>query len=249
VSAKLIVSIAGTARSFESLSLIEVKLIAAHEAAAQGNSILAPSAPPLLALVPHDPETIVTVFDLAETARELDRDGIFRYSWARARSMGFLTLARLLPIGFRLVPQLRGLGIAGLGLMLAAAELRHVADRGFRAVALHWQLSDFLVATGDSGWLYRYIGLARSYGLRAGMCSHDVRRALQLAEQLSGLDFVIAPLSAAGFRMTPDREGCEAVIKRRRVDVLPHLGSLNTIDPKDCAYAESLGLTRFVVDF
>jgi hypothetical protein len=248
MSAKQIVSIASANRSVEGLSLIEVRLIAAHVAAAQGNGILAPSEPTILALLPRDPETIVTVLDLAETARDLEHAGIWRHGWARTRSIGPLTLARLIPTGFRLGPQLLRSGNAGLGLMIAAAELRYVADRGFRAAALHWQLSDFLVAAGDSGWLSRYIGLARSYGLRPGLCSHDVRRALLLAEQFSGLDFIIAPLSAAGFRMTPDRETCEAVLRQRRVDVLPHLGSVTTLDPKDCEYAESLGLTRFVVD-
>lgn len=248
MSAKQIVSIAGAARLVEGLSLTEVRLIAAHEAAAQGNGVLAPYEPALLALLPRDPETIVTVLDIAEAARSLEHSGILRYAWARARGLGPLTVARLLPTGIRLGPQLLRLGIAGRGLMLVAVELRHVADRGFRAAALHWQLSDFLVAAGDSGWLSRYIGLARSYGLRPGLCSHDVRRALQVAEQLRGLEFVIAPLSAAGFRMTPDRETCEAAIRRRRADVLPHLGSLSALDPKDREYAEGLGLTRFVVD-
>lgn len=248
MSVKQIVSIAGVTRSVDGLSLAEIRLIAAHEAVAQGNGVLAPYEPALLALLPRDPETIVTVLDIAETARSLEYSGALRYAWVRARGLGPLTMARLLPTGLRLAPHLLRLGIAGRGLFLVAAELRHVADRGFRMAALHWQLADFLVATGDSGWLSQYVGVARRYGLRAGLCSHDVLRALQLAERLRGLEFVIAPLSASGFMMTPDREACEVAIRRRRVDVLPHLGSLSALDPKDCEYAESLGLTRFVVD-
>ncbi len=248
MSTAQIVSVASAVRSVEGLSMTDVRLIAAHEAAAQGSAILAPYEPTLLASLPRDPETIVTVLDLAETARDLEHDGMPRYGWARARSLGPLTLARLLPIGFRLGLQLLQFGTAGLGLMLVAAELRHVTDQGFRAAALHWQLSDFLVATGDPAWLYRYISLARMYGLRVGLCSNDVGRALQLAEQLRGLDFVIAPLSAAGFRMTPDRGTCEAAIRRRTAELLPHLGSLSALDPRDRAYAEDLGLSRFVVD-
>jgi len=243
-----VVSIASVTRPFDGLSLTEVRLIAAHEAVAQRHGVLAPYEPALLGLLPRDPETIITVLDIAETARDLEYHGILRYAWARARGLGRLTVARLLPTGVRLGPQLLRLGTAGWGLMLVAAELRHVADRGFKVAALHWQLADFLVAAGDSGWLSHYIHVARSYGLRPGLCSHDVRRALQLAEQLSGLEFVIAPLSAAGFRMTPDREACEAAIRRRRADVLPHLGSLSALDPKDREYAEGLGLTCFVVD-
>ncbi len=138
--------------------------------------------------------------------------------------------------------------MAGLGLMLVAVELRHVADHGFRAAALDWQLSDFMVSVGDPWWLSRYIALTRGYGLRAGLCSNDVGRVLRLASELRGLDFVIAPLSAAGFRMTPDRSTCEGAIRRRRIELFPHLGSLSAVDPEDRAYAESLGLTRVVVD-
>jgi hypothetical protein len=248
MSAKQIVSVASATRTVEGLSLTDVRLIAAHEATARGDTILAPYEPALLASLPRDPDTIVTVLDIAETARGLEHGGIPRYGWARVRSLGPLTVARLLPTGLRLGPHLSRSGIAGLGLMLVAAELRHVADQGLRAAALHWQLSDFLVAAGDPGWLSSYISLARGYGLRTGLCSNDVGRALQLAGELRGLDFVIAPLSAAGFRMTPDRSACEAAIRRRRAEVLPHLGSLSTLDPADRAYAEGLGLTRFVVD-
>lgn len=239
---------ASAAPSVEGLSLTDVRLIATYEAAARGDAILAPYEPALLACLPRNPETIVTVLDIAETSRGLEHGGIPRYGWTRARSLGPLTMARLLPTGLRLAPQLWRSGIAGLGLMLVAAELRHIVDQGFRAAALHWQLSDFLVAAGDPGWLSRYIRVARGYGLRAGLCSNDVGRVLRLAGQLRGLDFVIAPLSAAGFRMTPDRSACEAAIGQRRTEVLPHLGSLRTIDPTDRAYAEGLGLTRFVVD-
>jgi hypothetical protein len=225
-----------------------MRLIAARKAATQGDGVLAPYEPALLELLPRDHETIVTVLDIAETARNLEQRGILRYAWSRGLSLGPFTLARLLPTGLRLGLQLLRLGIAGWGLLLVAAELRQIADRGFRNVALHWQLSDFLVATGDSAWLSRYIGIARSYGLGPGLCSHDLRRAFHLVEQCGGLDFVIAPLSASGFRMTPNREACEVAIRRRRVDVLPHLGSLTALDPKDRDYAETLGFTRFVVD-
>lgn len=243
-----VVSIASVTRPFDGLSLTEVRLIAAHEAVAQRHGVLAPYEPALLGLLPRDPETIITVLDIAETARNLEYHGILRYAWVRARGLGPLTVTRLLPTGLRLGPEVLRLGIAGRGLLLVAAELRHVADRGFGMAALDWQLADFLVATGDARWLSHYAGVARRYGLRAGLCSHDLRRALQLAERTRGLEFVIAPLSASGFRMTPNREACEAAVRQRRVDVLPHLGSLGTLDPKDCEYAESLGLTRFVVD-
>jgi hypothetical protein len=132
--------------------------------------------------------------------------------------------------------------------MLVATELRHVADHGFRAAALHWQISDFLVATGNLGWLRGYISLARRCGLRSGLWSNDVGRALQLADELRGFDFVIAPLSAAGFRMTPNQSACEAIIRRRRAELIPDLGSLNTFDPADYVYAQGLGLDRFLVD-
>ncbi len=245
---KQIVSIAGASRTVDGLSSVDIRLIAAHEAVAQGSGILTPYEPVLLGLLPRGSEIIVTVLDIAETARTLEHSGVLRYAWTRARGLGPRTLARLLPTGLRLGTQVLRLGIAGRGLFLVSAELRHIADRGFRMAALHWQLADFLVATGDSGWLSHYVAVARRYGLRAGLYSHDVRRALQLAERLRGLEFVIAPLSASGFMMTPDREACEVAVRQRRVDVLPHLGSLSTLDPKDCEYAESLGLTRFVVD-
>jgi hypothetical protein len=248
VSASRIVSIGGVRSAVDGLSSVEAQLIAAHEAVARGDAILAPYRPALLASLPRDPVTIITVLDIAEAARSLEQEGVARYSWARARSLGPLTVARLLPTGLRLGSQMLGSGIAGLGLMLVAAELRHVADHGFRAAALHWQLSDFLVATGDRGWLARYVSVARGYGLRAGLCSNDVGRALQLAGELRDFDFVIAPLSAAGFRMTPHQSACEAIIRRRRAEVIPHLGSLSTFDPADLAYAQGLGLDRFVVD-
>ncbi len=247
MSVTQIVSV-GSVGSVEGLSVTDVRLIAACEAAARGDTILTPYEPALLASLPRDPETIVTVLDIAETARGLEHSGIPRYGWARARSLGPITVARLLPTGLRLAPHLSRWGIAGLGLMLVAAELRHIADHGFRAAALHWQLSDFLVAASNPGWLSRYISVAHGYGLRAGLCSNDVGRALQLADEIRGLDFIIAPLSAAGFRMTPDRSACEAAIRGRRAEVLPHLGSLSTLDPEDRAYAEDLGLNRFVVD-
>jgi hypothetical protein len=248
VSASRIVSIEGVRSAVDGLSAVEVQLIAAHEAAARGDAILVPYKPALLASLPRDPVTIITVLDIAETARDLERGGILRYGWMRIRSLGFLTAARVLPTGVQLGLQLSRLGIAGLGLMVGAAELRHAADLGFRAAALHWQISDFLVATGDRGWLSRYVGVARGYGLRAGLCSNDVGRALQLAGELRGLDFVIAPLSAAGFRMTPHQSACEAIIRRRMAELIPHLGSLSTFDPADLEYAQGLGLDRFVVD-
>jgi len=242
------VSIAGVRSTADGLSPIEAQLIAAHEAVAQGDAILAPYEPALLASLPRDPGTIITVLDITDTARRLERDGITRYGLARLRCLGPLTVARLLPTGLRLGPQLLRSGVAGLGLMLAAAELRHVADNGFRSAALHWQISDFLVATGNRRWLSGYVSVARRYGLQAGLCSNDVGRALQLADELRGFDFVIAPLSAAGFRMRPDQSTCEAIIRRRKTELIPHLGSLSTVDPADRAHAQGLGLTRFVVD-
>jgi hypothetical protein len=241
-------SIAGVPANVNGLSRVEAQLIAAHEAVAQGDGILAPYEPALLASLPRDPSTIITVLDIAETARSLEHDGIPRYGWARIRSLGPLTITRLLPMELRLGLQLLGARIAGLGLMLVATELRHVADHGFRAAALHWQISDFLVATGNLGWLRGYISLARRCGLRSGLWSNDVGRALQLADELRGFDFVIAPLSAAGFRMTPNQSACEAIIRRRRVELIPDLGSLNTFDPADYVYAQGLGLDRFLVD-
>ncbi len=244
---KRIVSLVGSGRSVEGLSQTEVRLITAYEAVCQGNGILAPYEPRLLELLPRDPETIVMVLDIAEAARNLEYDK-FRYVWTRLRGLGPLTVARLLPTGVRLGVQLLRLGVAGRALLLVAAELRHISDHGFKLATLHWQIADFLVATGNSGWLSRYVAVARCFGLRAGLCSNDLTRALELTERLSGLDFVIAPLSAVGFRMTPNQEVCEAAIRRRRADVFPHLGSLSTLDLKDRDYVEGLGLTRFVVD-
>lgn len=248
MSATQIVALASAGGSGEGLSLTDTRLIAAHEATARGDAILAPYDPALLASLPRSPETIVTVLDIAETARGLEQAGIPRYGWARARSLGPLTMARLLPAGLRLGPQLPRSGIAGLGLVLVAAELRHAADLGFAATTLHWQLSDFLVANEHAAWLSRYAGLARGYGLRAGLCTNDIGRALRIAGGLRGLDFIIAPLSAAGFRMTPDRSTCEAAIRERTLEVIPHLGPLDSLDPDDRTYAESLGLARYVVD-
>jgi len=243
-----IVSIAGVRSSVDGLSRVEAQLIAAHEAVAQGDAIMAPYEPALLASLPRDPSTIITVLDIAEMARGVEHDGIQRYGWARMRSFGPLTVARLIPLELGLGLRLLRSGIAGMGLMLVAAELRHVADQRFKAAALHWQISDFLVATGNADWLSGYIHVARSYGLHAGLCSDDVGRALQLVDGLHGCDFVIAPLSVAGFRMKPDQSACETIIRRRKVDLVPHLGSLCSLDPEDCAYAQSLGLDRFVVD-
>ena len=48
--------------------------------------------------------------------------------------------------------------------------------------------------------------------------------------------------------MTPDQATCDGAIRQRTVDVIPHLGRIRAQDPNDRAYAESLGLTRFVVD-
>jgi len=248
VSVARIVSIADVRSEVDGLSSVEAQLIAAYEAVAQGDAILAPYEPALLASLPRDPDTIVTVLDIAKTARGLEHDGIPGYGWARIRSLGPFTVARLLPMGLRLGLRVLSSGIAGLGLMLMAAELCHIADQGFRAAALHWQISDFLVATGNRRWLSSYIGVARRYGLSVGLYSNDVGRAIQLADELRGFDFVIAPLSAAGFRMTPDQSACEAIIRRRRADLIPHLGSLSALDPADRAYAQSLGLNRFVVD-
>jgi len=241
-------SIAGVRFPVDSLSRVEAQLIAAHEAVAQDDAILAPYEPTLLASLPHDPNTIITVLDIAEMARGLEHDGIQRYGWARMRSLGPLTVARLIPLEIRLGLRLLGSGTAGMGLMLVAAELRHVADQRFRAAALHWQISDFLVATGNVDWLSGYISVARSYGLHAGLCCNDVGRALQLVDGVHSCDFVIAPLSAAGFRMKPDQSACEIIIRRRKVDLIPHLGSLSSFDPEDRAYAQALGLDRFVVD-
>ncbi len=245
---KQIVSIAGATGQVDGLSSAEIRLIAAHEAVAQGNGVLAPYDPVLLELLPRDPETIVTVLDIADTARNMEGNGVLRYAWARARGLGPLTMARLLPTGLRLTPKMLRLGIAGRALILVASELRHLADRGVKMAALHWHLADFLAATGDSEWLSHYIAVARRFNLRAGLCSHDMLRALQLAERLSGLEFVIAPISASGFMMIPDRDTCEVAIRRRRVDVFPHLGALGALDHEDCEYAASLGLRRFVVD-
>lgn len=248
MSESRMVSIAGVRSAVDGLSRVEAQLIAAHEAVAGGDAILAPYEPALLASLPRDPGTIITILDVAETARGLEHDGIRRYGWARIRSLGPLTVARLSPVGLRLGLQLWWSGIAGLGLMLVAAQLCHVADHGFRLAALHWHISDFLVATGNQEWLSEYIKVAHRFGVRAGLCSNDVGRALQLADRLRGFEFVIAPLSAAGFRMAPDQSACEATIRRRRAEVIPHLGSLSTFDPADRAYAERLGLTRYVVD-
>ena len=248
MSATQISAVAGASSSGAGLSRTDAWLIAAHEAAARGDTILAPYDPTLLTSLPQDTETMVTVLDIAETARGLEQAGIPRYGWARARSLGPRTMARLLPAGLRLGPQLPRSGIAGLGLALVAAELRHAADLGIGTTALHWQLTDFLVANEQAAWLSRYVGLARGYGLRAGLCTNDIGRALLIAGELRGLDFIIAPLSAAGFRMTPDRSTCEAAIRQRSLEVIPHLGPLDDLDPDDHAYAESLGLARYVVD-
>ncbi len=241
-------SIASVRSRVDGLSSVEAQLIAAHEAVALGDAILAPYGPALLTSLPRDPGTIITVLDVAETARGLEHDGIPRYAWARLRSLGPLTMTRLVSTGFRFGPKLLCSGIAGLGLMLVAAELRHVADHGFRAVALHWQISDFLVATSNRWWLSGYIGLARRYGLNVGLYSNDVGRALRVAEELRGFDFVIAPISAAGFRMTPNQSVCEAIIRRRITELIPHLGSLSTFDSTERAYAQGFGLNRFIVD-
>jgi len=248
VTALRIVSVAGSGRISAALSPTDAQLIAAHEAAAGGDAILVPSDPALLASLPRHAETIVTVLDIGRTARDLERAGIARYGLRRARSLGPLTMARLLPTGLALGPLLSRSGIAGLGLVLVAAELQHAADLGIGAAALHWQLSDFLIANGQSPWLSRYIALARRCGLRTGLCANDMGRALRLAGGLRGLDFIVAPLSAAGFGMTPDRSTCETLIRDRALDLIPHLGPLESLDPDDRAYAESLGLTRFVVD-
>lgn len=53
-------------------------------------------------------------------------------------------------------------GLAGLGLMLVAAELRHVADHGFGVATLRWQLSDFLVAKDQTDW---FSGFTEGFGL------------------------------------------------------------------------------------
>ncbi len=248
MTVKRIVSVASAARSVEGLTLTDVRLIDALEAAAAGDAILVPYDPCLLARLPRDCDLMVTVLDILEIARGLEQSGILRYGWRRSWTLGPLTLGRLVPTEARLCPRALRSGIAGVGLMLAAAELRHAADYGVAAATLHWQLSDFLIANNEYEWLSVFFALARRYGLRVGICSNDVGRALQLADELHGLDFVIAPLSAAGFRMTPDRSTCEVAIRRRRVEVLPHLGSLRALDQEDRAYAERLGLTRLVVD-
>jgi hypothetical protein len=232
----------------DGLSRVEAQLITAHEAVAEGDAVLAPYQPALLASLPPDSNTIISVFDLAETARGLEHDGILRYGWARVRSLGPLTIARLIPMGLKLGMHLFGSGIAGMSLMLLASELRYVADQRFSAVALHWQISDFLIATRNVEWISGYVNVARKYGLGAGLCSNDVGRALQILDKVRGCDFVIAPISAAGFQMKPDKSACESIIRRRRVELIPHLGSLSTLDPDDRAYAVGLGLDRFVVD-
>jgi hypothetical protein len=79
---------------------------------------------------------------------------------------------------------------------------------------LRWLISGFLVGAGNHEWLSGYIDVARRYGLRAGLCFNDISRALQITDELRGLDFVIAPISATGFRMTPDQSTCEAIILR-----------------------------------
>jgi hypothetical protein len=243
---RLVVSLANS--HAEGLTPAEVRLIAALEADARGDPVLAPYQPGLLKSLPRHPETIVTVLHLSETARDLQRQGMVRYAWTRARSLGFLSLIRLLLTGIRIVPEAIRMGMGGLGLMVAAAEMCHIASLGFNAVALHWELSDFVAATSNWNWLSRYIGLGRRYGLSVGLCSNDLRRVLNLAGRLPGLDFVIGPLSASGFRMTPDKEACEAAICRRTIEVIPHLGAKSTLDPRDREYAEDLGLTRIVVE-
>jgi hypothetical protein len=99
-------------------------------------------------------------------------------------------------------------------LWLAQMELAGAKGLRVRRVFLHPQVTEIALAGGVRELFTAFARRVRSLGLEAGLVTHNPVRATEiLGGDLDAFTAIVAPCNAAGYKMVPSREACDALFR------------------------------------